>query len=72
MYEIGWFYKDETDEIDYFKQPIDPRSISLQQSATNILGLDYKEIVPKISYKVKDRPIIEKYICYLSLNHVNL
>ena len=63
MYEIGWFYKDETDEIDYFKQPIDPRSISLQQSATNILGLDYKEIVPKISYKVKDRPIKEKYIC---------
>jgi len=63
MYEVGWFYKDETDKLDGFKQPFDPKSYTLQQTATNILGLDYKEIIPKMDYKIKKRPIKEKYVC---------
>mgnify|MGYP003624269741 FL=1 len=63
MYELGWYYENETDILDKFKQPEDPKSFSLQQTATNILGLEYKEIIPKIEYKIKDRPCKEKYIC---------
>ena len=53
MYEVGWFYKDETDKLDGFKQPFDPKSYTLQQTATNILGLEYKEIKPKLAFKNK-------------------
>lgn len=41
MYKIGWFY-------DANKEPILPNTIPLQQAATNILGLKYKEIRPNI------------------------
>jgi|TARA_E500000178_G_scaffold340546_1_gene383400 autotransporter strand-loop-strand O-heptosyltransferase len=62
MYEIGWYY-DDNDNLEGFKQPYDPKQFPLQQTATNILGLEYKEIIPKINYQVKDRPFKEKYIC---------
>ena len=63
MYEVGWFYNDETDKLHGFKQPSDPKSYTLQQTATNILGLEYKEIIPKMDYKISKRPIKEKYVC---------
>ncbi len=62
MYEIGWYY-DDNDQLDRFKQPYDPKQYTLQQTATNILGLEYKEIIPKVNYQIKDRPFKEKYIC---------
>jgi autotransporter strand-loop-strand O-heptosyltransferase len=62
MYEIGWYY-DDNDQLDRFKQPYDPKQFTLQQTATNILGLEYKEIIPKVNYQIKDRPFKEKYIC---------
>ena len=43
MYKIGWFYDDN-------KEPIAPNTIPLQQTATNILGLDYQEIKPRIAF----------------------
>lgn len=55
QYLIGWFY-------DHNKEPEMPNTIPLQQAATNILGLPYKEIKPRISYKIGDRPYEEKYI----------
>ena len=55
QYNIGWFY-------DVNKEPVLPNTIPLQQSATNILGLPYTEIKPRISYKIYDRPYKEKYI----------
>jgi autotransporter strand-loop-strand O-heptosyltransferase len=41
QYNIGWFY-------DVNKEPTLPNTIPLQQTATNILGLDYQEIKPRI------------------------
>jgi autotransporter strand-loop-strand O-heptosyltransferase len=43
MYSVGWFY-------DSFKEPVEPNLIPLQKTATNILGLEYKEIKPRIAY----------------------
>jgi autotransporter strand-loop-strand O-heptosyltransferase len=41
MYKLGWFYNDN-------KEPVLPNTVPLQQTATNILGLEYKEIRPSV------------------------
>jgi len=56
LYRLGWFY-------DKDKEPVLPSTIPLQKSATNILGLEYKEIHSKIYFEPKERPYSEKYIC---------
>ena len=56
LYRLGWFY-------DYDKEPVLPSTIPLQKSATNILGLNYKEIHSTIYFEPKERPYFEKYIC---------
>jgi autotransporter strand-loop-strand O-heptosyltransferase len=45
-YDLGWFY-------DSNKEPVLPSTIPLQATATNILGLDYAEIKPKLNFKSK-------------------
>ncbi len=59
-YRIGWFLpwggSRDTNPIDY-------RIIPLQKTSSDILGLDYREIIPKISLDIKERPIKDKYIC---------
>lgn len=42
-YALGWFY-------DSNREPALPNTIKLQQTATNILGLDFQEIRPYIAY----------------------
>ena len=57
-YDLGWFY-------DLNKEPVLPSTIPLQATATNILGLDYAEIKPKLNFTPKmnvastDKP----YVC---------
>jgi len=46
MYVIGLFYVDGNFDRD--KHPTNPITISLQQIASDILGLEYKEIKPKV------------------------
>jgi autotransporter strand-loop-strand O-heptosyltransferase len=41
MYRLGWFYKDG--EFDISKNPNDFRVMPLQKTASDILGLEYKE-----------------------------
>jgi autotransporter strand-loop-strand O-heptosyltransferase len=43
MYKIGWFYNSDA-------EPVLANTIPLQQAATNILGLEYKEIKPRIAF----------------------
>jgi len=43
LYRIGWFWNN-------YKEPEKPNLIPLQKSATNILGLDFKELKPSIYY----------------------
>jgi len=44
MYKLGWFYNEN-------KEPVLPNTIPLQQTATNILGLPYEEVKPRIAYE---------------------
>ena len=55
MYKIGWLYNSD-------KEPTQPNTIPLQQTITNILGLDYTEIKPTINYKIDANPYKEKYV----------
>ena len=55
LYRFGWFY-------DKDKEPQEPNTIPLQKAATNILGLDFTEIRPKLSFTPGTRPIEEKYV----------
>lgn len=54
LYRIGWFYTEEG-KYDTNRHPYDPKSQPLQKTASDILGLEYKEIKPKIK-----RPYLPK------------
>ncbi len=60
-YEITWFFNG--DEVDYEYHPNDMRKQPMQKTASDILGLEYKEIKPKINFIPKERPIEKEYIC---------
>jgi autotransporter strand-loop-strand O-heptosyltransferase len=55
MYKLGWFYNEN-------KEPELPNTIPLQKAATNILGLPYKEIKPRITYKTRPQHPDDKYV----------
>ena len=54
--ELGWFWDKE-------KEPTHPVTIPLQQTASNILALPFKEIPPRIAFTPGERPAINEYIC---------
>jgi autotransporter strand-loop-strand O-heptosyltransferase len=58
---VGLFYFPNGD-LDTDKHPQDPLSIPLQQIASDILGLEYKEIKPKLSIPDSPPLIEEKYV----------
>jgi autotransporter strand-loop-strand O-heptosyltransferase len=47
LYRIGWFY-------DINKEPVLCNTIPLQQAASNILGLEFKEIKPRLKYDTRN------------------
>jgi autotransporter strand-loop-strand O-heptosyltransferase len=53
--ELGWFWDD-------VKEPVNPVTIPLQQTASNILAIEFEEIRPRIAFKPQ-KPMIGKYIC---------
>jgi autotransporter strand-loop-strand O-heptosyltransferase len=54
--ELGWFWDDS-------KEPVNPITVPLQQTASNILAIPFKEIRPRIAFTPGERPIANKYIC---------
>ena len=56
QFNIGWFWDEK-------KEPVNPILVPLQQTATNILNLEYKEIIADIHYEKRARPIEDKYVC---------
>lgn len=59
MYTIGWFYK-SNGEFDLDKNPFDFRNQSLQKTASDILGLEFKEAKPaiKVNKNVKKEKLV--------------
>jgi autotransporter strand-loop-strand O-heptosyltransferase len=63
VYRIGWFKKNNTWQ-DFNRHPNQPNLIPLQQAATDILGIEFKEINYGIDFKKKERPIEKKYVAF--------
>jgi autotransporter strand-loop-strand O-heptosyltransferase len=55
MVELGWFW-------DANKEPVNPITIPLQQAASNILALPYREISPRVAFTLNPKPFMGKYI----------
>jgi autotransporter strand-loop-strand O-heptosyltransferase len=62
MFTIGWFYDDKNEFVSS-KNPLNFRDQHLQKTATDILGLDFKEVKPNIDFIPNERPISNKYFC---------
>jgi autotransporter strand-loop-strand O-heptosyltransferase len=56
MVELGWFWDND-------KEPTHPATVPLQQAASNILALDFKEIQPRIVFDPGERPMVNEYVC---------
>lgn len=54
MYTLGWYYNDDG-IFDYTRNPSDFKKLSLQQTASDILGLEFKHVKAKL-----DLPTVEK------------
>ena len=63
VYRIGWFRKDNTWQ-DFNRHPNQPNLVPLQQAATDILGLDFKELNHGIDFKKEEHPIKKKYVAF--------
>ena len=55
MVKLGWFW-------DKHQEPINPILVPLQQTACNLLSLDYQEIIPRIDFTPKESPFDGKYV----------
>jgi len=58
-YGIGWFY--DGDELNTSYHPFDVKTQPLQKTASDILGLEFKEVIPKFK-SIKPSSIKEKYV----------
>lgn len=70
-YVIGWFYKEiegkdgkpvVTEDVNLYKNPRDFKKIPLQATASDILGLPYTEIKPRLNFSAGPRPMEKKYV----------
>jgi autotransporter strand-loop-strand O-heptosyltransferase len=55
MYKVGWFFNS-------FMEPESPNIIPLQKTISNILGLPFNELHPRIGFHPSERPIEGKYV----------
>ena len=61
LYRLGWFQKNGKWE-DFDKNPNQVNIIPLQKTATDILGLEFKELNLGVNILKKERPIDNKYV----------
>jgi autotransporter strand-loop-strand O-heptosyltransferase len=60
-YRIGWDY-DENNRVNHNRHPLDPRAFPMQKNASDILGLPYTELKPKLKEIASIAPAT-KYVC---------
>jgi autotransporter strand-loop-strand O-heptosyltransferase len=61
-YKIGWFKSSKGDWKNFNDHPRQCNTIRLQETATDILGLEFKELNFGLNFPRGKRPIKEKYI----------
>jgi len=65
-YCVGWYQPWKSTH-----NPNDYKKIPLQQTITDILGLEYKEILPNVTVPDGVRPIQDKYVCIAQFSTAN-
>lgn len=60
MYSIGWFYNGKNIDLD--KNVAEVKTQPLAKTSSDILGLDYIEVKPKLHFNKKPKPIKQKYV----------
>ncbi len=63
-YKIGWFKDGEGKWGEFNNYPNPVNLIPLQQTATDILGLSFKEVNHGISLNIGDNPLENKYVVF--------
>jgi len=64
IYRIGWFRDNNQGWKNFDLHPIQPNLIPLQKTATDILGLEFKEVNHGLNFKPGKRPIDSKYVVF--------
>ena len=64
IYRLGWFRDDNQGWKNFNLHPNQPNLIPLQKTATDILGLEFKEVNHGLNYKPKKRPIEPKCVVF--------
>ena len=64
IYRIGWFRDNNQGWRNFDLHPIQPNLIPLQKTATDILGLEFKEVNHGLNFKPGKRPIDSKYVVF--------
>jgi len=62
MFTIGLYYNEDS-SVNGFKNPTDPKSQTMQKMGSDILGLPFKEIKPKIKKRIVKEDHNLKQIC---------
>jgi autotransporter strand-loop-strand O-heptosyltransferase len=62
-YRLGWFYDGNSSQYDECQNPSDFRDQAMQKAASDILGLDYLQIRPKIAKPSLPPSVEGKYVC---------
>ena len=55
MYSVGLFYNQDS-TINSLKNPIDPKTVTMQKMCSDILGLEFKEVKPLIKKRKVEKP----------------
>lgn len=62
-YKIGWFYEGDSMKFNSNMHSRHFIDIPMQDSASDILGIENKQYRPRIVKNLKDRPVKGKYVC---------
>jgi autotransporter strand-loop-strand O-heptosyltransferase len=64
IYKLGWFRDDNQTWRNFNLHPVQPNLIPLQKTASDILGLEFKEVNYGLSFKPGKRPMESKYVVF--------
>jgi autotransporter strand-loop-strand O-heptosyltransferase len=64
VYKLGWFRDSNHGWKNFNLHPNQPNLIPLQKAATDILGLEFKEVNHGLNYNPGKRPIEPKYVVF--------
>jgi len=64
IYKLGWFRDKNNGWKNFNLHPNQPNLIPLQKTATDILGLDFKEVNHGLNFKPSKKPIDSKYVVF--------